>query len=266
MEEEKDIFILFKQEAIKLMDSAQEGISSLKKNFSDQKYKEIFSNIHTVKGEAGFFGFTDISETLHSAEDSLISYSNTRNTILLDTLVNKIKFVKAMLQSLPEGPVSSVEDMLSVFNNFINNYSKSLGKQVEFLYSARIESDITDVADIKYIQHILIQILKNAIEHGIQTPEAREKEGKNKIGKIELTINYGKDDFSIICSDDGVGIENPNKVFDFGFTSKPTADTAAGRGVGLFSVKTIVEHKGGTIKINSKKGVGTEVWIALKKN
>jgi two-component system chemotaxis sensor kinase CheA len=138
----------------------------------------------------------------------------------------------------------------------------------------------------------IVHILRNSIDHGIEEPEKRVENGKNKTGVIKLTAIQEHRDIIIEISDDGAGI-NTEKVlekavdkelvsrkqakkmdeqeifkllFHPGFSTKESAGELSGRGVGMDVVLHEVEKIGGIIEVESEKGKGTTFRLKFPVN
>jgi chemotaxis protein histidine kinase CheA len=140
------------------------------------------------------------------------------------------------------------------------------------------------------IKEILLQLVRNSIVHGIESPEHRLEIGKEKEGLIRLKTERKENSLLVVLSDNGSGIDydkiaqravannlipeslsNDKKVltnllFSPGFSTASKADYNAGRGVGLHLVKERVKEIGGTIQLKSEHGKGTIFVVSLPLN
>ncbi|MDQ4122325.1 MAG: Hpt domain-containing protein [Acidobacteriota bacterium] len=131
----------------------------------------------------------------------------------------------------------------------------------------------------------LLHIARNAVAHGIETPQERRENGKNETGWVRLEAWREKDSFCLQISDDGRGINGEkvwglakerkligeNSAFDeakagqliflSGFSTAAVVTEDAGRGVGLDAVEAAIQAAGGTIEVNSQNGRGTKFLI-----
>ena len=140
------------------------------------------------------------------------------------------------------------------------------------------------------LDKVLIHLLRNGLDHGLEMPDARIKRGKPEHGTIEVTIDVAAPDFVMLVEDDGNGIDTEalvkrarqNKAFDqklidqyiasgevwrilflSGFSTAEKVTDLSGRGVGLDSVASSIEGLGGTLTIESEFGKGTRFLIML---
>ncbi|HEX8565221.1 MAG TPA: ATP-binding protein [Pyrinomonadaceae bacterium] len=158
------------------------------------------------------------------------------------------------------------------------------GKRVVFQERGAAEVEIAG-RRAEACEIALLHIARNAVAHGIETPDERRANGKNESGLIRLEIWRENDLLSLQISDDGRGIDAEkvwrlaqernliaeNSAFDerkavqiiflSGFSTAAAVTEDAGRGVGLDAVETAVREAGGTIEASSEKGRGTTFLI-----
>ncbi|UWP59134.1 chemotaxis protein CheA [Ruminococcus gauvreauii] len=159
-------------------------------------------------------------------------------------------------------------------------------KDVEFVASC---GDIeADKSVVEYVFEALMHIIRNAVDHGIETPAERAASGKEKTGKIVFTAESTVGELILSIQDDGRGIdaekikasakkkgllEKPEDAYDTqelwelilspGFTTQEKVTDYSGRGVGLDVVKNIMEEAGGHLYIDSEAGKGSKFTIML---
>ena len=173
------------------------------------------------------------------------------------------------------------------FPRMVRDLAKEQRKEIE-LTTEGGEIEL-DRAILDNLGEPLVHLLKNAVDHGIESPEEREKKGKPKLGKVGLLARREESKVVIEVEDDGRGMD-PEEVkqvalekgavsfeeaagmgddealrltFLPGFTTARKTTEVSGRGVGLDVVKTTVESLGGAVKIRSKQGEGTKVSLKL---
>ena len=165
--------------------------------------------------------------------------------------------------------------------------ARKLGKKVNFVVKGKeIEVDRTVLDEIG---EPILHLLRNAIDHGIEPPEIRKRNGKPEEGVVKLIAERRRDHILIIVEDDGAGLD-PEKIkmkalekgiiseaeanvmtarqlidliFLPGFSTAEKVTELSGRGVGMDVVKTKIESLGGTIQIESSVGKGTKVTLML---
>jgi two-component system chemotaxis sensor kinase CheA len=153
-----------------------------------------------------------------------------------------------------------------------------------------MNSDVLKSAPRRQVKEMLIQIVRNAVYHGIESPEARVAKGKNETGEIELSVQKEGDAIRISLKDDGKGLdfeairrkaieqhilseaeaggpEDRNRllqiIFAPGFSTADTANAHAGRGIGLNMVQHRIHELGGTIKVQTALNKGTAFIVSI---
>src|SRR5690606_36272361 len=135
----------------------------------------------------------------------------------------------------------------------------------------------------------LVHLVRNAVDHGVESPEKREASGKPRTGKIELAAQQEGDHILLSITDDGAGMDAEvlrakvvekglldtdaaarlsetecyNLIFLPGFSTKTEISDVSGRGVGMDVVKTKIAQLNGSIQIISKIGDGTRLQIKV---
>ncbi len=172
-------------------------------------------------------------------------------------------------------------------NRIVRDMRKKLGKEVDFV----IEGEETEVdkSIVDSLQDPLMHLVRNCMDHGIEEHASdRTAAGKPEKGTLKLTAQNASGEVVITVSDDGAGIDPEkimNKARKQGILTKPESEYTekeiqnlillpgfstneqvtefSGRGVGMDVVKANVEKCGGTIVVDSKKGVGTNFIIKI---
>ncbi|MYL19212.1 chemotaxis protein CheA [Halobacillus litoralis] len=180
-----------------------------------------------------------------------------------------------------------VEQVFNRFPRMVRQLSKDLHKRLELTISgAETELDRTVIDEIG---DPLVHLIRNAVDHGIESPEVRESKGKPAAGQIELKAYHSGNHVFIEITDDGAGIDrtkvagkavknqlvtqeqaetmSDSQVFDLimesGFSTADQISDISGRGVGLDVVKSTIESLGGIITIESEYGEGSRFSIQL---
>ncbi len=199
----------------------------------------------------------------------------------LDRVTMELHHVVMQIRMVPIG---------GIFNRFprmLRDLSKELNKQIDLI----IEGADTELdrSIIDELADPLVHILRNAADHGIESPEARQKKDKDAIGKILLSAYQKGSEIIIEVEDDGGGIdpdlmaeiaiekgiatpeeiqsmekkEKLNFIFHPGFSTSKEVTDVSGRGVGMDVVKRVVESLDGQVFIESEMDVGTRFTISL---
>ena len=210
--------------------------------------------------------------------------SNTYNLPELNETLEQIARSTSELQDLVmKIRMLPLEVVFSRFPRMIRDLSLELNKDIQFLIEgANTELDRTVIDEIG---EPLIHLLRNAVDHGIETKEERLASGKNPTGKITL-YSYQEGTKAVIkIKDDGKGIsvdkikekaekisintdgmsdsDIKNLIFLEGFSTKEKVTDVSGRGVGMDVVKTKISSLGGTIDLVSEFGKGSTFIIKL---
>ncbi|MGX9133683.1 chemotaxis protein CheA [Rummeliibacillus sp. JY-2-4R] len=180
-----------------------------------------------------------------------------------------------------------VETVFNRFPKMVRQLARDLHKKVNIeIIGAETELDRTVIDEIG---DPLVHLIRNALDHGIETPEVRNAAGKSEEGHVVLRAYHSGNHVFIELEDDGAGINREKvleKAISRGIVSKDTANTLtdnqvnelilasgfstaevisdiSGRGVGLDVVKSTIESLGGTITIDSTEGRGSRFSIQL---
>ncbi|WP_456271526.1 chemotaxis protein CheW [Bacillus sp. AK031] len=180
-----------------------------------------------------------------------------------------------------------VETVFNRFPRMIRQLARDLNKKIELeIIGADTELDRTVIDEIG---DPLVHLLRNAIDHGIETPEVRQRSGKPEQGTVTLKAYHSGNHVFIEIADDGGGISrekvlkkaisqgvvseetastlSDRQVYELilasGFSTAETISDISGRGVGLDVVKATIESLGGSITIDSKLGEGSVFSIQL---
>jgi len=177
-----------------------------------------------------------------------------------------------------------------VFNRFprmVRDLSKQLNKEINFVVKG--EETELDRTFVEEIGEPILHLLRNAIDHGIESKEERIAKGKPPVGTVVLSARHEGNNVVIEVEDDGKGIDKEkvlkkaiekglvsearaatlsdqeilNFLFVPGFSTREDVSEVSGRGVGLDVVKNVVESLNGSVSIESEKDKGTKVTIRL---
>ncbi|HYA02594.1 MAG TPA: response regulator [Syntrophobacteria bacterium] len=169
----------------------------------------------------------------------------------------------------------------------VRDLSRQFGKQVNFLVEGA--ETIIDKRILEQIGDPLIHLLRNALDHGIETPEERRQAGKGETGTLLLRARHDGGKVVLSLEDDGRGIDPQllretairqefldrreaelwsdsqlhDLVFMPGFSTRPMVTDVSGRGMGLDVVRTNVEKLKGQVQVSSQLGRGTRFVISL---
>ncbi|MBW4053998.1 MAG: chemotaxis protein CheA [Proteobacteria bacterium] len=203
-------------------------------------------------------------------------------------LTKRMSFVTSELQmQVLKMRMIPVEKVFKKFPRIVRSMSRDLGKEVELLIVG--EETELDRSVVDEIGDPLIHLIRNAMDHGLETPEERLAAGKSRGGTLVLAAVHEGNQIIISIKDDGRGIDTERvgrkaiekgliteeqfaamgqrEVFDLlflpGFSTKEKATDLSGRGVGMDVVKTNIKKLNGLIEIKSTKELGSEFILRL---
>ncbi|MGP9636098.1 ATP-binding protein [Psychrobacter sp. AOP3-A1-26] len=180
------------------------------------------------------------------------------------------------------------DDRLSFYQEFVKDIAARQGKQLELKSHTLTQVHIPDRL-AKPIKEISIQLLRNAVVHGIEAPSIRHSTDKAAIGTINLEVQNNGSNVMLIVQDDGQGIDYDSirtklsqggrfsseeasqlsqsellkQLFTSGFSTRNDADEDGGRGVGLDIIKAQVKEYDGKLNVNSELGKMTRFVVTL---
>lgn len=206
----------------------------------------------------------------------------------LNETIEQIDRISTDLQSVVmKVRMVPVEQVFNRFPRMVRDLAKDLNKEVDFLMEGK-ETEL-DRTVIDEIGDPLVHLLRNAIDHAIESPQERLKAGKPQKGTVMLRARHEGNNVYIEVEDDGAGI-NVKRVlekgvekglimakeaeqmniddaiallFSSGFSTARNVTDVSGRGVGLDVVKTKIESLSGEIFVDSRPGKGTRFRIKL---
>ena len=180
-----------------------------------------------------------------------------------------------------------IEHLFGALPRLVRDLSAELGKQVMIdLEGGDVE---LDREMIEMIRDPLTHIIRNAIDHGIETPSARIAAAKREIGTLHISARQSGNRILLAISDDGHGIDGARLVekaiangaiaradgenldeagrhaliFEPGLSTAAEVTAVSGRGVGMDVVRANIERVGGAIDVSSKLGQGTRIVLSL---
>ncbi len=213
--------------------------------------------------------------------------ANQPDSALVET-TQRLNLITTELQAgVMKTRMQPIGNVWSKFPRVVRDLSLSVGKKVK-LYMEGAETEL-DKTIIEAVKDPLTHLVRNAIDHGIETPEARAAAGKPVDGTLSLRAFHEGGHVNIEISDDGSGIDSERikakaissglisaeqaaklserdasaLIFLPGLTTAAAVTNISGRGVGMDVVKTNIEKIGGVMDIHSVKGVGTTFRIKI---
>ncbi len=202
--------------------------------------------------------------------------------------VSNLDVVTADLQtSVMKTRMQPIKKVFGRFPRVVRDLSRKLKKEINL----RLIGEDTDLDKnlVEALADPLIHLVRNAVDHGIENPEAREAKGKPRVGEVVLSAEQEGDHILLTISDDGAGM-NPqvlrnkavekgqldqdaadrltdqeafNLIFAAGLSTKEEISDVSGRGVGMDVVKTKISQLNGTINVWSEEGKGSKIIIKV---
>ena len=167
----------------------------------------------------------------------------------------------------------------------VRDLADKLGKDAKLELSG--ENTEVDATVIEELTEPLTHMIRNAMDHGLESPDERVAAGKSKVGRIWLSAQHHGEKVAIVVEDDGKGVdrdrvyrkalerglinpddsvspeENDNLIFHPGFSTADEVSSVSGRGVGMDVVKKKIVALGGRCAFESHPGKGTKFTITL---
>lgn len=270
--------------------------------------------VHTLKGNAGIYGLKTVAEICHHIEDEMAQegaptepqlelllqrWGELRGTVMelsseaaVESTVTASELDR-LIEQLEAG--ASVPRAIRILNSWklepahlslerLGDKASDLAERLEKTpLDIQVEAGDVRIPPEKWKSFFseLIHVIRNAVDHGLEGPEARKEAGKDPTGHLRLAIRDDDQAFAVIVADDGKGIDWDavarkaskmqmpseskadlvNALFADGMSTRETVSDTSGRGVGMSAVKEIVHQMGGRIRVESETGRGTRFYF-----
>ena len=222
------------------------------------------------------------------ARNRLLPFTNQFSDHDFSSAVRVVDLLTLELQErMMKTRMQPIAQVWTKFPRLMRDVSNQCGKQVSLIQEGS-ETEL-DRTLLDAIRDPLVHIIRNSIDHGIELPEDRISRGKPELGKVLLRASHENGMVVIEISDDGAGVDYDlvrqkaieknlipaqqaqdlsdlqllEYIFLPGFSTKSQVTNLSGRGVGMDVVKTNISNIGGSIDINSKRGVGTTIRLKI---
>jgi HAMP domain-containing protein/signal transduction histidine kinase len=226
-----------------------------------------------------------LEEILSEAMDFIMTHAkdgeNYNEMIIISRVLEQTKDLIGNIRKI------DIKRLFQRIPRIVHDLSMQLNKKVSVIindFSYEIDKNL-----FEKISDPVIQIIRNSVYHGIETPEVRKIYGKSPIGQISIAGRIEENNIVIEISDDGKGLnnniikakalqiglidkenaENMSKddvlklLFLPGFTTVENPDDVSGRGVGMDLIKSIIEDLGGTVKLDSEFNKGLVITLSV---
>ena len=210
--------------------------------------------------------------------------------------IHKLEALRAGLAQLERNTRELQENVIGIrmvpvgvafsrFPRLVHDVSRQLGKHVQIVLSG--EQTELDKTVIEKISDPLMHLVRNALDHGIEKPDARTAAGKPSQGTLTLNAFHRGGEIFIEVKDDGAGLEKERirrkaeargliaadaavsderlfeLIFEPGFSTAETISDLSGRGVGMDVVRRNIKELGGAVEVSTRAGLGTTFTIRL---
>jgi two-component system chemotaxis sensor kinase CheA len=245
------------------------------------------SRLDQVLNLSGEIGLT--KNRLNSLRSDIINGRSDTDTLhALDQAVSQLDLLVSDLQNaVMKTRMQPIGRLFQKYPRIARDLARNLGKDVELMLAGE-ETEI-DKTMIEDLSDPIIHLIRNAVDHGIESPEERRAAGKPEKSQVRLEARQEGDHIVLIVADDGRGM-NPERLrakavekglitdeeantmderqsFNLimlpGFSTKDVATDVSGRGVGMDVVKTNINKLNGSVDIKSELGKGTTLIISL---
>lgn len=206
---------------------------------------------------------------------------------LNEAIAGMSRSVSDLQEAVMKLRMQPVKRIFSKFPRIVRDLAKKLGKKINL----EMEGEDTEIdrSILNKLEDPLIHLVRNSIDHGIETPDIRKAAGKDETGTIKLSAFQEGDRIIVSIEDDGKGIDpevikkkaiekgliNPDQaenmsdkeifelIFLPGFSTAEQISDVSGRGVGMDVVASTIHSLRGTIEIDSEPGRGTKITMKL---
>ncbi len=202
--------------------------------------------------------------------------------------VSNLDVVTGDLQSsVMQTRMQPIKKVFGRFPRVVRDLARSLEKEVNLSMSGE-DTDL-DKNLVEALSDPLVHLVRNAVDHGVEMPDVREKNGKPRVGRVALSAEQEGDHIQLVIEDDGAGMDPDvlrrkavekgvydqdaadrltdsecfQLIFAPGFSTKTEISDVSGRGVGMDVVKTKINQLNGSINIDSELGRGSRIIIKV---
>ena len=278
--------------------NSQKTLKSISKRYEENdsdKYADLlsftFDIVHNLKGNAQVIGMDIMADKFHEIEEAIIRLQSKevmgkdflavlyevdeadRMMTEISEMLNKIVNIH---KSLPaESDEASKVMIVNMLEHGAETLSKELGKNVELVFQNE-DNVVIAKQYLEPFKDIMIQLIRNSIVHGIESPDVRTKKGKETMGMLRIELYRDEHNLLIKYSDDGKGLdmdrikmralenglvtetglkdmseEDLKKlIFQEGFSTIDESDKHAGRGQGMQLINNLISENSGSFDVH----------------
>jgi len=223
---------------------------------------------------------------LVTVQARLTQFSAKKNDPDLVGIAEEVERLSAELRDISMGiRMLPIGTTFAKFKRLVRDLSAELKKDIAFIMEG--EETELDKTVIDRLSDPLVHLIRNSIDHGIESPDTRLAAGKTAQGTIRLSAEHSGAHVLISIADDGAGLdaevirakavekgiitaeetlseqELHSLIFAPGFSTAKNVTSVSGRGVGMDVVRSNIESLGGIVEIQSTKGIGTTITLKL---
>lgn len=304
-----DLVPLFSENTEQSLDDIN---AELRKNASSRaeyidKANHIFAKIHAIKGESSALGLEWITEECQLFENKISALTRSDVitgkdfldlTVSLENMIDYNRSLKELLEHLSSVGLAGKDITLAStdsrvdwghLHDFADEVAERNGKKVELILMGLNDTPMNG-SFVQTINMVATQMIRNAVSHGIETPERRVAINKTQRGRLTMSLaHYRNGGYQLTFADDGAGLDLDalvNKAEEHGIVSEDqvstlsqaaktalmfhpqlssadSADQDKGQGIGLYAVKERIAELGGSISIGHSPGSGVRFTIKL---
>jgi len=206
----------------------------------------------------------------------------------LETNLNRLGLAVGQLRdTVMKLRMVPIARLFTKYQRTVRELSNQLGKQVR-VELAGADTELDKVL-VERLEDPLLHLVRNAVDHGIESPERRRQSGKSEVGLVRLSASQRGGQIVVVIQDDGAGLDPErlkakaiekgllteqaadelpdSKAFDLifhaGFSTANQVSDVSGRGVGMDVVRTTIENLKGGVLVRSNPGAGTDIELRL---
>jgi len=270
---------------------------------------KVYQSVHAIKSNSVILGLNIFGNKVHALESKIKKLREQEGEVPFVEMLNLtmdiekisqeregfkeiISKLKSYAGGSSDGDNSKKQGVAKVLLESLSKTTKraseDLEKKVQFV-PGEIDDMAIEKGPRRVIKEILMQLIRNSVVHGVESPDVRKEKGKNETGTIKLSINVTEDkkNVQIKLSDDGAGLDYKkiaekaikNKIikkedaenkdalikaiFSPGFSTAEVEGVHGGRGIGLNLVRDRIKEINGTVKLRSEPNKGTVFFVVV---
>ncbi len=226
-----------------------------------------------------------VGELVIAGAGSALNAMTTGNNVLIESVSILNGLVEEVRDSALRLRMVQIGATFNRFQRVVRDVSQELGKEIDLIITGA-ETEL-DKTVIEKIGDPLMHLVRNSIDHGIESPDLRQAQGKTSSGTLRLNAYHDSGSIVIEVSDDGAGLNRDriqqkaiekelitaeqqledqeiyNLIFEPGFSTADAVTNLSGRGVGMDVVKRNIEALRGSVELTSVPGKGTTFRVRM---